>query len=117
MTQPLSTVAIPLCLTRGHDHSLDALSGYDVVVTLLREPDRASAGSTWPEPTSITELEVVAVVQGANQYARALELARTERQREDRTYAYVAHRYECGCREVGYLAAQRGAVLVADAGA
>ena len=117
MTQPTTTVAIPLCLTRGHDHSLDALSGYDVVVTNVITPDRAPAGPTWPASSTITELEVVAVVQGATNYAAALELARAERTRADRTYAYVTHRYDCGCREVGYTAAQSGAVLVADAGA
>ena len=116
MTQPLTHVTIPLCLTRGHDHSLDAISGYDVVVTNLITPDRAPARPSWPASASVVELEVVAVFEGANA-TQALELARKERQREDRTYAYVSSRYECGCREVGYVAASAGTVLVADAGA
>lgn len=70
----------------GHLHPLDAITGYDVVV------------SSWNDDLSQITLRVVAVVDGARNYAAALELARPHQHVPQHTYGYVTDRFGCGCR-------------------
>lgn len=68
-------------------HGLDTITGYTVIQTLMDG-----------QPVQ----RVLAEIDGANQYGRALQVARAARvARTDRrgfvSYAVIVDRYSCGC--------------------
>jgi hypothetical protein len=93
MTQT-STPALPAYVLKGHNHGLTSITGYDVVATLQEGP----RVSLW----------VIAAVEGASNYVEALRIANGAKLTGEFTSAYVANRYDCGCREAGYVASRMG---------
>lgn len=92
----------------SHAHSLDDVTGYDVVRSNWTPAPLRPAGE--PRQTTLT---VTAYVRGAEQYATALHLAKQHREiREtptgatfrDGQYGYPAPRYACGCRSLAEIA-------------
>lgn len=72
-----------------HGHSLDDVTGYDVI------------RSNWigPTPDGTVTLTVTDVVTDPHAYAEALGKARAHRGRPGQ-YGYTANRYACGCRGI-----------------
>lgn len=75
----------------AHSHGTYDIAGYDVVRTRWSPPEE--------DLERPIRIEVLAVVHGATNYDRALQLAKAERG-PNQQWAYVCDRYTDGCRAV-----------------